>query len=96
MGKDGKTNQKVEMRRRLVLLRTMAAALAAGLLALIAPGAEPAETTFSGFSSKIAFVSDRVTPTDTTDDHEIFTMNANGSNVTQLTFNTTGGDGNPD
>src|SRR5215210_226152 len=64
-------------------------ALAAGVLMLAAAvTAKPAEAAFPGANGKIAFTSDRVTLANPTGDREIFTMNPNGTGVTQLTDNT--------
>src|SRR5215210_7183435 len=57
--------------------------LTVGILALV----ETAEAAFPGVNGKIAFVSLRVTATNPTGDYEIFTMNPDGTGVTQLTFN---------
>jgi Tol biopolymer transport system component len=58
-----------------------------------APGA-PGETEYFDAQAswrpdgrKIVFVSDRSTPTNTEGDNEVFVMNADGSNQTQITFN---------
>jgi Tol biopolymer transport system component len=63
----------------------VAAALAAGLLALV--GTKPAEPAFPGGNGKIVFFSDRITTDNPEGDNEIFTMNSDGSNVSQLTKN---------
>src|SRR5215213_550835 len=52
--------------------------------------ARPAQAAFPGENGKIVFTSDRTTGAgvDNPDgDHEIFTINKDGSRVTQLTFN---------
>jgi Tol biopolymer transport system component len=71
----------------------VAAALAAGILALVTL-VEPAEAAFPGANGRIAFVSDRLTtgnpipPGQTSPDYEIFTMKPDGTNIQQATFNT--------
>src|SRR5215218_7537930 len=68
-----------------------AAVLAAWLLALVG-AARPAEAAFPGANGKIVFASER-TSGDAVDnpegDSEIFTMNPDGSELTQLTHNDT-------
>src|SRR5919199_618766 len=74
-----------------------AAALAAGVLMLVL-GAEPARAAFPGINGKIAFVSDRNDPNAGTEDSracEIFVMDPNGSNPTNLTNDTTKCDESP-
>jgi TolB protein len=72
----------------------VAAAWAALVLALVmAVGAKLAKAAFPGSNGKIAFVSDRTTGTgvnNPTGDFEIFTMNPDGTGLTQLTNNTAG------
>jgi Tol biopolymer transport system component len=71
-----------------LLALLVAAALAAGLLALV--GTKPAEAAFPGGNGKIVFTSERTTGTGVDNpegDEEIFTMNPNGTGVTQLTKN---------
>ena len=68
-------------------------ALGAALAAVVATmgGAREAEAAFPGGNGKIAFESDRTTGkgvNNPTGDSEIFTMNRDGSGVTQLTNNT--------
>lgn len=67
----------------------MAAAVAAGVLALV--GTKPAEAAFPGTNGKIAFSSDRTTGTgvnNPTGDKEIFAMNPDRTGLEQLTDNT--------
>src|SRR5829696_2606372 len=71
---------------------TLAAAviLAVTFLVLVAH-IESAEAAFPGANGKIVFQSERTTGTgvdNPTGDSEIFTMNPDGTGVTQLTFNT--------
>ena len=63
-------------------------ALALMLVAAWVVTAEPAEAAFPGANGKIAFSSNLVTATNPTGDSEIFTMEPDGTNVTQLTDNT--------
>jgi Tol biopolymer transport system component len=71
-----------------LLLAAMAATvLSAGFLLA---GPKPAEAAFPGTNGKIAFVSNRTTGTgvdNPTGDYEIFTMDPNGTELTQLTDN---------
>src|SRR5829696_3783861 len=67
------------------LAALMALVLAASLLARIAG---PAEAAFPGQNGKIVFASNRTTlVTNPTGDNEIYTMNADGTGLKQLTFN---------
>src|SRR3712207_1812109 len=73
---------------RALLALLAAAALAAGPLALV--GTKPAEAAFPGGNGKIVFVSERTIGTGVDNpegDEEIFTMNPDGSGLTQLTKN---------
>jgi TolB protein len=63
---------------KLALLPALAGAL---LIAALLAAAQPAHATFPGANGRIAFGSDRYGGT-----HNIFTMNADGSDVRQLTF----------
>jgi len=86
VGKNGMGSDKRFRLRVLVLLA--AVVLAAGLLLL---KTKPAEATFPGDNGRIAFVSDRTTGAgvdNPTGDLEVFTINLNGTGLTQLTFNT--------
>src|SRR5215210_3367768 len=68
----------------------MVVALAAILL-LALVRTKPAEAAFPGKNGKIAFMSDRTTGAgvdNPTGDLEIFTINLDGTGLTQLTFNT--------
>lgn len=73
--------------------RTMAVAaamIAAGLLVVLAGTAREADATFPGTNGKIAFASDRTSGEGVDNpegDFEIFTMNRDGSGLTQLTEN---------
>jgi hypothetical protein len=72
--------------------RTLAALVAAALLALVLAGG-PAGAAFPGSNNSIVFASNRTTGTgvnNPTGDAEIFTMNPDGTNILQLTFNTAG------
>jgi Tol biopolymer transport system component len=67
--------------------------LAVGLLVasgvvLMAPS-EPASATFPGQIGRIAFQSNRVTRDNPEGDYEIYKMNADGSDIKQLTSNST-------
>jgi Tol biopolymer transport system component len=66
--------------------------LAAALAVVLLSGQRPAEAAFPGANGKIVFASDR-TSGDGVDnperDYEIFTMNANGTGIAQLTHNDT-------
>jgi Tol biopolymer transport system component len=76
-------------RLKVLLVLLLAATVAAGLLVLV--GTKPAKAAFSGANGKIAFTSTRTTGEgvdNPTADPEIFTMNPNGTEITQLTFNT--------
>src|SRR5215211_1516252 len=64
-----------------------AALVCAGLLVALVVATKPAEAAFPGTNGKIVFVSNRTTLTNTTGDREIYTMDSNGMNVTQLTDN---------
>jgi Tol biopolymer transport system component len=70
----------------------MAAALTAGILALITL-VKPAEAAFPGTNGRIAFVSNRLTATNpvppgqSSPDYEIFTMRPDGTRIEQITFN---------
>ena len=66
------------MMKKLALLPALAGAL---LTAALLAAAQPAQATFPGANGRIAFGSDRYGGT-----HNIFTMNADGSDVRQLTF----------
>ncbi len=75
----------------------VAAVLAAGVVALVGT-TKPAEAAFPGANGKIVFVSDRTTGTgvdNPTGDKEIFTMNDDGTGLTQLTHNTSSWDLQP-
>jgi TolB protein len=63
---------------KLALLPALAGAL---LIAALVAAAQPAHATFPGANGRIAFGSDRYGGT-----HNIFTMNADGSDIRQLTF----------
>jgi Tol biopolymer transport system component len=68
------------------------------LAALMTMGAKPAEAAFPGTNGKIAFVSDRNDPNAGTENSwacEIFVMDPNGSNPTNLTNDTTKCDESP-
>jgi Tol biopolymer transport system component len=78
---------KANLFRTLTMLA--AAALAAGLLAVIA-ASEPAQAAYPGANGKIAFASWRATGEGVDNpewDFEIFTMNPDGTEITQLTKN---------
>lgn len=67
-----------------------AAMIAAGLLVVLAGTAREADATFPGTNGKIAFASDRTSGEGVDNpegDFEIFTMNRDGSGLTQLTEN---------
>ncbi len=49
--------------------------------------AKPAEAAFPGSNGKVAFHSNRVTFFNPQGDYEVFTMNPDGTEVSQLTFN---------
>jgi Tol biopolymer transport system component len=70
---------------RALLALLMAAVLAAGLLALV--GTKPAEAAFPGGNGKIVFFSDRITTDNPEGDNEVFTMNPDGTGISQLTKN---------
>ena len=75
----------------LVLMLLLAAALAAGLLALVGT-IKPAKAAFPGSNGKIAFASSRTTGAGVDNpegDSEIFTMNPDRTGIEQLTFNDT-------
>jgi Tol biopolymer transport system component len=75
----------------MLLSLALGAALAA-LVALAGVGVDPVGAAFPGANGRIAFTSDRTTGTgvnNPTGDYEIFTMNKDGTGLTQLTFNTT-------
>src|ERR671916_2885491 len=78
--------------RRLLVALVMAAAVAAMMLAVVmVVGARPAQAAYPGANGKIVFESDRTTGTgvdNPTGDFEIFTMNKDGTGLTQLTHNT--------
>jgi hypothetical protein len=64
----------------------------AAVVVLAMVGLDPAQAAYPGANGKIVFASDRTTGTgvdNPTGDYEIFTMNKDGTGVTQLTFNTT-------
>jgi len=66
----------------------LAAALATGLLLVLVLRAEPAEAAFPGANGKIVFASNRTSGVNNPEgDFEIFTMDPNGTNLTQLTKN---------
>lgn len=71
-------------RMRICLVLLLAAALTAALLALTEM-LKPAQAAFPGVNGKIAYRGLDGTPTN---DFEIFTMNPDGTAVTQLTDNT--------
>lgn len=74
---------------RALLALLVAAAVAAGVLALV--GTKPAEAAFPGVNGKIAFASSRTTGAGVINpesDSEIFTMNPDGTGIEQLTSNT--------
>lgn len=83
--------KSMKMPVRAVGTTAVAMALAALLLALVAMTlAKPAEATFPGNNGKIAFASTRTTGEGVNNpegDFEIFTMNRNGTGLTQLTEN---------
>src|SRR5215210_1057225 len=60
----------------------------AALVVLATVGVDPAEAAFPGANGKIVFSSNKVTSTNPTGDYEIFTINPDGSQLTQLTDNT--------
>ncbi len=64
-----------------------ATALALCLVALLAGTPREAEAAFPGANGKIVFESDRSTTTNPEGDAEIFTMNPDGTGLTQLTRN---------
>src|ERR671932_788377 len=73
----------------LVLVLLLAAALAAGLLALVGT-IKPAKAAFPGSNGKIAFASSRTTGAGVDNpegDSEIFTMNPDRTGIEQLTKN---------
>ena len=80
-----------KMPARAVGTTAVAMALAFLLLSLMAATlAKPVAATFPGYNGKIAFASDRTTGEDVINpegDFEIFTMNRDGSGLTQLTEN---------
>jgi Tol biopolymer transport system component len=70
--------------------RVAAAMVSAGLLLVLAGTAQEAEATFPGNNGKIAFASNRTTGEGVNNpegDFEIFTMNRDGTGLTQLTHN---------
>ena len=75
-------------RLRALVVVLVAAAMAAGLLALVGT-IKPAEAAFPGSNGKIVFTSVRsIDPSDPkSTDSEIFTMNEDGSGLKQLTSN---------
>ena len=78
-------------RLRALLVLLVGAIVATLVLASVMMGAKPAEAAFSGTNGKIAFVSDRNDPSAGTDNSracEIFVMDPNGSNQTNLTNDT--------
>ena len=92
--------QRVGVARRTEEARgtTGVAAVALGFLAalllasLLVVAAGPAEAAYPGANGKIAFASNRTTGEgvdNPTGDSEIFTMNKDGTDITQLTHNTT-------
>jgi Tol biopolymer transport system component len=77
-----KTNYRL---KALVVLVALAVAMGS-----LAEEARPAQAAFPGENGKIVFTSDRIKGAGVNNpdgDHEIFTMNKDGSGVTQLTFN---------
>ncbi len=77
-------------RFRTLLALLLAASVAAGVLVTVIE-ARPAEAAFPGTNGKIAFASARTTGTGVDNpegDWEIFTMNPDGTGLSQLTFNT--------
>ena len=68
-----------------LLVLVAALALAGGGLESVV---NPAQAAFPGRNGRIAFVSARVTADNPTGDYEIYTMNPDGTRVTQLTKNT--------
>jgi Tol biopolymer transport system component len=81
-------------RLRVLLVLVLAAAIAAGLLALMGTP-KPAEAAFPGAKGKIAFASDRITTDNPEGDFEIFAMNPDGTGIEQLTTFNTASDGGP-
>ena len=77
----GKEAEEMKVRYFRVLTTLAAGALVASLLA------EPAGAAFPGTNGEILFQSDRTTMASPEGDYEIFTMNPDGTNVIQLTFN---------
>jgi hypothetical protein len=68
-----------------------AALMAAGFLVALVAATRPAEAAFPGTNGLIVFASNMTTGTgvnNPTGDYEIFTMDADGSDQTQLTTNT--------
>jgi Tol biopolymer transport system component len=60
-------------------------------MSLLVEQARPAQAAYPGANGKIVFASDRTTGTgvdNPTGDYEIFTMNLDATEITQLTFNT--------
>jgi Tol biopolymer transport system component len=82
-----------------LLVLLVGAVVAALVLALVMPmGAKPAEAAFPGTNGKIAFVSDRNDPNAGTENStacEVFMMDPNDSNQTNLTNDTTKCDESP-
>ena len=74
--------------RRAILVFSMIAVglLVASGVALLAPS-DPASATFPGQNGRIAFQSNRVTQDNPEGDYEIFKMNPDGSDIEQLTSN---------
>jgi Tol biopolymer transport system component len=83
-----KTTSKVTKWR--YMTTAIAAAMAVAALLLLAGTARKAGATFPGQNGKIAFASDRTTGEGVNNpegDFEIFTMNRDGTGLTQLTEN---------
>jgi TolB protein len=75
------------MRRTILVFSTIAVGLlVASGVALLAPS-DPASATFPGQNGRIAFQSSRVTQDNPEGDYEIFKMNPDGSDIKQLTSN---------
>ena len=75
------------MRRTILVFSTIAVGLlVASGVALLAPS-DPASATFPGQNGRIAFQSNRVTQDNPEGDYEIFKMNPDGSDIKQLTSN---------
>jgi Tol biopolymer transport system component len=67
----------------------------AALVVLATVGVDRAAAAFPGANGKIVFSSNKITATNPTGDYEIFTINPDGSQLTQLTDNTNTADRYP-